>query len=114
MPCGTIIPLSPLPTLSTSVLFYSVVLWEGERHGQYQSPTLLVSIALLSSVLPHRILELLGWTGVSRRIQPAGSSVTGDGADPVVNACSDFRCTAAIFRLGLPWERRDTGQTMNF
>lgn len=40
--------------------------------------------------------------------------VMGDGAEPVVNACSVFGCTAAVFRLGLPYERRDTGQTMIF
>lgn len=105
-PCGIIIPLYP-----PSVLFYSVVLWK--RPGQHQSPAILVSLVLLSSVLPHRILEWLGWTEVSR-IHPAGDPVTGDGADPVVTACSDFRCTAAVLRLGLPWGRRDTGQTMNF
>lgn len=97
--------------MSTSVLFYSV-LWKRAIPGQYQSPAILVSIALLLSVLPPRILEWLAGTGVSS-VQPAGDPVTGDDADPV-DACSDFRCTAAIFRLGLPCGSRGTRQTMNF
>lgn len=49
-----------LPTTSTSVLFYNIVLGERARPDQYQSPPILVSISLLSCVLPRRILEWLG------------------------------------------------------
>lgn len=49
-----------LPTMSASVLFYNLVLWERARPGQYQSSAVLVSITLLSSVLLCRNLEWLG------------------------------------------------------
>lgn len=49
-----------VPTMSTSVLLYNLVLWERARPGQYQSSATLVSIALLSSVLLCRNLE---WRG---------------------------------------------------